>query len=148
VVPTLTRLIAAGRRREMLVLLVKGVAVLGAVAAVGAPLSLWFGSSVVTLIFGEDYAIRGLDLAVIICGVLAHIGLVVVTQVHVARGRHRDVAVSWMAGLAAAGTTFWLVPGTIFSGEVAFLVGSVVGAIVSCSILAASRRRPPPRRAV
>lgn len=141
VVPTLTRLIARGRRREVLVLLVKGVAVLLAVAAVAVPLAWWIGPSIVTLIFGDDYAIGGLDLALIICGVLAHIGLVVVTQVHVARGRHVDVALSWMTGLAAAGLTFWLVPGVILSGEVAFLVGSAVGAVASCSILALSRRR-------
>ncbi|MDD7940969.1 hypothetical protein PHK61_21340 [Actinomycetospora lutea] len=141
VVPTLTRLIARGRRREVLVLLVKGVAVLVAVAAVAVPLAWWLGPAIVSIIFGDDYAIGGLDLALIICGVLAHIGLVVVTQVHVARGRHVDVALSWMAGLAAAGLTFWLVPGVILSGEVAFLVGSVIGAVVSCSILALSRRR-------
>jgi len=141
VVPTLTRLIADGRRREVLVLLVKGVAALGAVAAVGVPLAWWAGPTIVSLIFGDDYAIGGLDLALIICGVLAHIGLVVVTQVHVARGRHVDVALSWMTGLAAAGLTFWLVPGVILSGEVAFLVGSVTGAAASCTILAVSRRR-------
>ena len=90
---------------------------------------------------GDQYRIGGIDLAIIIAGVLAHIGLVVVTQVHVARGRHRDVALSWAAGLVAAGVTFWLVPGAILSGEIAFLVGSLIGAAVSCSILAASRRR-------
>ncbi|GAA4803086.1 hypothetical protein GCM10023200_45380 [Actinomycetospora chlora] len=141
VVPTLTRLMAADRRAEVLLMLVKGVAVLGAVAAVGVPLAWWLGPSVVSLVFGPDYVIGGLDLAIILCGVLAHIGLVVVTQVHVARGRHRDVALSWTAGLVAAGLTFWLVPGVILSGEVAFGVGSAVGAVVSALILAASRRR-------
>ena len=141
VVPTLTRLIAQGRRREVLVLLVKGAAVLVGVAAIAVPLAWWIGPAIVSLILGDDYTIGGLDLALIICGVLAHIGLVVITQVHVARGRHVDVALSWMAGLAAAGLTFWLVPGVILSGEVAFLVGSVLGAAASCSILAVSRRR-------
>ena len=145
VVPTLTRLIATGRRREVLVLLVKGAAVLGAVAAVGVPLAWWIGPEIVSLIFGADYAIGGLDLAVIVLGVLAHIGLVVVTQVHVARARHRDVALSWIAALAAAGVTFWAVPGAILGGEVAFAVGSAVGAAFSALILAASRRRPATR---
>ena len=145
VVPTLTRLIAADRRREVLVLLVKGVAALGAVAAVGVPLTWLVGPRVVALVFGPDYTIGGLDLSIILCGVLAHIGLVVVTQVHVARGRHRDVALSWTIGLVAAGVTFWLVPGVILSGEVAFLVGSAVGAVASGLILAASRRRTDER---
>ncbi|WP_328303422.1 lipopolysaccharide biosynthesis protein [Actinomycetospora sp. NBC_00405] len=146
VVPTLTRLIAADRRREVVVLLVKGVALLGAVAAIGVPLAFFVGPWVVSLVFGADYTIGGLDLAIILCGVLAHIGLVVVTQVHVARGRHRDVALSWTAGLLTAGVTFWLVPGVILSGEVAFGVGSAVGAVVSALILAASRRRPAEER--
>lgn len=141
VVPTLTRLIAEGRRREVFIVLVKGAAALAAVAAVGVPLAWWVGPTVVRLVFGDDYVIGGLDLALIVGGVLAHIGLVVVTQVHVARGRHRDVAMSWASGLMAAGTTFWLVPGAILAGEVAFLVGSVVGAAVSCLILAETRRR-------
>jgi O-antigen/teichoic acid export membrane protein len=147
VVPTLTRLIAADRRRELLVLLVKGIVGLAAVAAVGVPLAWSVGPPVVALVFGADYAIAGLDLAIILCGVLAHIGLVVVTQVHVARGRHRDVALSWTAGLVAAGVTFALVPGVVLAGEVAFAVGSGVGALVSCLVLAASRRRPGERSA-
>ncbi|MEJ2863345.1 lipopolysaccharide biosynthesis protein [Actinomycetospora flava] len=142
VVPTLTRLIAADRRREVLVLLLKGVAALGAVAAIGVPLALLIGPPLVSLVFGAEYTIGGLDLAIILCGVLAHIGLVVVTQVHVARARHRDVALSWTAGLVTAGVTFWLVPGVVLSGEVAFAVGSAVGALVSGLILAVSRRRP------
>lgn len=145
VVPTLTRLIATDRRREVLVLLVKGVAALAAAGAVGVPVAWFLGPPVVALVFGADYAIGGLDLAIILCGVLAHIGLVVVTQVHVARGRHGDVALSWTVGLLAAGLTFWLVPGVILSGEVAFGVGSAAGALVSGLILAASRRRPRAR---
>ena len=43
VVPTLTRLIAADRRREVVVLLVKGVALLAAVAAIGVPLACFVG---------------------------------------------------------------------------------------------------------
>jgi O-antigen/teichoic acid export membrane protein len=141
VVPTLTRLIADGRRHEVGVLLVKGVAALLGLALVGVPLAWWVGPSVVALILGGDYTISGLDLAILTCGVLAHIGLVVVTQVHVARGRHRDVALSWGAGLLAAGVTFWMVPGPILSGEVAFLAGSVVGALVSSTILVVRGRR-------
>jgi O-antigen/teichoic acid export membrane protein len=145
VVPTLTRLIAAGRRRQVRVLLVKGTAALGAVAAVAVPLAWWIGPLLVSLVFGADYAIGGLDLAVIVVGVLAHVGLVILTQVHVARARHGDVALSWIAALAAAGVTFWLIPGAILSGEVAFAVGSAVGAAVSATILAVSRRRPARR---
>ncbi|MCD2193311.1 lipopolysaccharide biosynthesis protein [Actinomycetospora endophytica] len=135
VVPTLTRLLAAGRRRQVLRLLVKGAAGLAALAVVGVPLAWWLGPPIVSLVFGDDYTIPGVELAVIIAGVLAHVGLVVVTQVHVARGRHVDVAASWLAGLVVAGLTFWFVPGIVVAGEVAFGAGSAFGAVVSALLL-------------
>jgi O-antigen/teichoic acid export membrane protein len=135
VVPTLTRLLAAGRRRQVFRLLGRGTAGLVGLAVVGVPLAWWLGPPIVALVFGEDYRIPGAELAVIIAGVLAHVGLVVVTQVHVARGRHVDVAASWLAGLVVAAVTFWLVPGVVVAGEVAFGAGSLFGAIVSTLLL-------------
>ncbi|GAA4855028.1 hypothetical protein GCM10023201_56410 [Actinomycetospora corticicola] len=136
VVPTLTRLLAAGRRREVVRLLSRGAAGLLALVVVGVPLAWWIGPLLVRLIFGSAYRIDGVELAIIVAGVLAHVGLVVVTQVHVARDRHTDVALSWLAGLAVAGLTFWLAPGVVVAGEVAFGVGSLVGAVVSTLLLA------------
>lgn len=136
VVPTLTRLLAAGRRRDVVRLLSRGAAALVGLAVVGVPLAWWIGPPLVSLIFGAAYRIDGVELAIIVAGVLAHVGLVVVTQVHVARARHVDVALSWLAGLAVAGLTFWVVPGVVVAGEVAFGVGSLVGALVSTLLLA------------
>ncbi|MDL5154683.1 lipopolysaccharide biosynthesis protein [Actinomycetospora termitidis] len=141
VVPTLTRLLAAGRRREVFRLFARGTAGLVALAVVGVPLAWWIGPPIVTLIFGPEYRIPGVELAVIIAGVLAHVALVVVTQVHVARNRHVDVALSWLTGLVAAGLTFWLVPGVVVAGEIAFGVGSLVGALASTALLARDRER-------
>ncbi|MEJ2870384.1 hypothetical protein WCD74_21620 [Actinomycetospora sp. OC33-EN08] len=141
VVPTLTRLLAAGRRREVFRLFARGTAGLAALAVVGVPLAWWIGPPIVTLIFGSEYRIAGFELAVIVAGVLAHVALVVVTQVHVARNRHTDVALSWLTGLVAAGLTFWLVPGVVVAGEIAFGVGSLVGALASTALLARDRER-------
>ncbi len=140
VVPTLTRLIAAGRRHEVLVLLTKvGAGLLGLIA-VAVPAMIWLGPSLISLVFGEDYAIGGADLALLASGVLAHVGLVVVTQVHVARGKHGVVAASWAAALITAGATYTLVPGTVLGAEVGFLAGSVAGAVVSGAVLTATLR--------
>lgn len=135
VVPTLTRLLGAGRRRQVFRLLAKGAAALVGLAVVGVPLAWWLGPPIVSLVFGPEYRIPGMQLAVIVAGVLAHVGLVVVTQVHVARDRHVDVAASWLAGLVVAALTFWLVPGVVVAGEVAFAAGSAVGAVVSAVLL-------------
>ncbi len=110
---------------------------------VGVPLAWWIGPPIVTLVFGSEYRIPGAQLAVIIAGVLAHVGLVVVTQVHVARGRHVDVAASWLVGLAVAGLTFWLVPGVVVAGEIAFGAGSAVGAVVSALLLIRTHETVP-----
>ncbi|WP_133251911.1 lipopolysaccharide biosynthesis protein [Actinomycetospora cinnamomea] len=140
VVPTLTRLIADGRRQEVLALLIRGGAVLVGLIAVAVPAMTWLGPSMITLIFGEDYAVGGTDLALMAAGVLAHVGLVVVTQVHVARATHGIVALSWTAALATAGLVFALVPEPVLAAEVAFLVGSVTGALVSSVVLTVMRR--------
>ena len=141
VVPTLTRLILAGRRHEVLVLLVKGAAGLLGLIVVAVPVMIWLGPPVIALVFGADYAIDGIDLALMAAGVLAHVGLVVVTQVHVARGRHGVVALSWAVALATAGLVFALLPGPVLGAEVAFLAGSVAGASVSATILTLTRHR-------
>ena len=135
VVPALTRLLAAGRRAAVLRLLLRGAAVLAALAAVGVPLAAAVGPTVVRVVFGPDYRIGGSDLALLIGGVLAYVALVVLTQVHVARGRHRDVAVGWAAALVGAAGPFLLLAGTVRPAEVAFLVGSLAGAVVSGLLL-------------
>jgi O-antigen/teichoic acid export membrane protein len=141
VVPTLTRLLGTGRRREVLSILAKGAAGLAGLAVVGVPLAWWIGPPIVSLVFGDDYTIPGVQLALIIAGVLAHVGLVVVTQVHVARNRHVDVAASWLVGLGVAAVTFVLVPGEVVAGEIAFGVGSALGAVTSALLLMRTPRR-------
>ncbi|MDD7966354.1 lipopolysaccharide biosynthesis protein [Actinomycetospora lemnae] len=140
VVPTLTRLMAAGRRHEVMVLLAKGGTALVALIVAVVPVALWLGPPTITLVFGDDYAVGGVDLALMAAGVLAHVGLVVVTQVHVARGRQRVVALSWASALAAAGVAYLLLPGPVLGAAVGFLAGSVAGALVSAAALLTSRR--------
>lgn len=141
VVPTMTRLIATGRRGALALGLLRGVGVLGAVAAVGLPLVWWLGPSVIRLILGPEYRISGTDLALITGGVLSYVALVVLTQVHVARGRPMDVAVSWTVALGGAALTYRLVPLPIVDAEVAFLVGSTAGALASGIVLLSGRAR-------
>ncbi len=140
VVPTLTRLIAAGRRIEVAILLAKGTAVLAAATVVAVPLAWWIGPPLVRLVLGPDYRIGGFDLALITGGVLAYIGLVVLTQVHVARARPPAVALSWGIALAGAAATYWVVPGPVRSAEWMFLTGSVAGAVASGVVLAVGGR--------
>lgn len=141
VVPTLTRLIAADRRSDLAIMLAKGSGALAAVAVVGVPLAWWAGPTLIRLVLGKDYLIAGPDLALITCGVLAYVALVVVTQVHVARSRPPDVALSWTVALGVAAVTYWAVPGPVLNAEVAFLSGALAGALTSGAILLVGRRR-------
>ncbi len=141
VVPTMTRLIANGRRGALALGLLRGTAVLGAVALIGLPLVWWLGPPVIRLVLGPAYVIPGPDLALIMAGVLAYIALVVLTQVHVARGRPVDVALSWTVALGVAALAYWLAPGPILNAEIAFLAGSTAGALASGVVLVSARAR-------
>lgn len=146
VVPTLTRLINQDRRSEVVRLLAKGAGALTVIAALGVPLAWFVGPFAVALVFGSDYRIAGFDLALITAGVLTHIALVVLTQVHVARGRHLHVGLSWVVALGAAAVTYSLVSGAVLAAELGFLVGSLAGALAGCLILALGHRTPRPDR--
>jgi O-antigen/teichoic acid export membrane protein len=141
VVPTLTRLLAEGRRDEVRRILLRGTAVLAGLAAAGMPLAALVGPWIVRLVFGQRYVIGGIDLAIVTGGVLAHIALVVLTQVHVARDRHRSVALSWAVALGAAAITFVAVPGLLLAAELAFGLGSLAGATAAVALLLTSRSR-------
>jgi O-antigen/teichoic acid export membrane protein len=141
VVPTMTRLIANGRRGALALGLLRGTAVLGGVALVGLPLVWWLGPPVIRLVLGPAYRIPAPDLVLIMAGVLAYIALVVLTQVHVARGRPVDVALSWAVALGAAALSYLLAPGPVLNAEIAFLAGSAAGALASGVVLVSARAR-------
>lgn len=141
--PTLTGLLHDGdwvKLRKVIVRLTAGLVGLAAVAfAMGYLLGPWL----LELVFGPGYRLGSLDMAILAVAVATYIGLVLVTQVLVASGRHILVGWSWLSGVAVAGVILFAVPDLLLRAELAFLVGSVVGYGVGIVLLLAERRREP-----
>jgi O-antigen/teichoic acid export membrane protein len=138
--PMLTGALHGGDRAKLvrlMRLMALGLLVLGA-AAVGVG---WLaGPWLVGLIFGPDYVLGGMHVALLALGVAAYIVLVLVTQVLVASMRHRLVAWSWLSGLAVAALVLAVVPDLLLRAELAFLLGSVTGWLVGTALVLSERR--------
>jgi hypothetical protein len=83
----------------------------------------------------------GRDVALLAVGVAAHIGLVLVTQVLVAAGRHRLVAGAWFTGVVVAAVILFTVPDLLLAAELAFLTGSATGWLVGTLLVLTTNGR-------
>jgi len=138
--PMLTAILHSGDRatlHRVIRLLSLGLLVL---AAAALALGWLAGPWLVELIFGAQYVLPGVHIALLATGVAAYIGLVLVTQVLVASVRHRLVGWSWLSGLAVAALVLALVPDLLLRAELAFLLGSTAGWLVSTALVLTERR--------
>jgi O-antigen/teichoic acid export membrane protein len=138
--PMLTSALHGGDRAKlvrMMRLLALGLLGLG---GAGVLVGWLAGPWLVGLIFGADYVLPGLDVALLALGVAAYIVLVLVTQVLVASVRHRLVAWSWLSGLLVAALVMVFVPDLLLRAELAFLLGSLTGWLVGTALVLSERR--------
>jgi O-antigen/teichoic acid export membrane protein len=112
------------RHHQRLVL--RLLALSGVLATLGALVGAIAGPPLVSLVFGARYALSSGAFAVLVAGSVLHLGLLVSSQALVARSRHRDSAVSWITGLAAAIVLFAVIPDLVTCAAVAFAGGSAV----------------------
>jgi O-antigen/teichoic acid export membrane protein len=134
-IPPLTDIGAAGDRalqRRLVLRLLWLVAAFAVVAGVVGGLA---GPPVVSLVFGDRYALPDTDLAVLAVGSIVHLGLLVASQALVAGARHRDSALAWFAGLVTAVLVFAVVPGLVARAALAFALGSAVALAWSTTVL-------------
>ena len=142
-VPPMAAMVAGGRLDRLVRLLVTVTALVAAVGAVGGALAAWLGPEVLQLLFTDRYAVPGGDLALMVVGVAAHIGLLVAAQANLAAGHHRGSALAWSLGLAVAVAVFAAgpaLPGGALAGpfarvEWAFALGSGAGWVVAMVLL-------------
>jgi O-antigen/teichoic acid export membrane protein len=135
IVPILTRMFSSGRPHAAIQVITRFALAMLAMAVLGAGACFAFGPWLVELIFGSQYQVQATDLALMVAGVSAHLGLIIATQALVASAMHAKVAWSWLAGVAVAAVVFALVPGLALRGELAFLTGSLVGWVVALMLL-------------
>ena len=138
-IPVLTRMQTEGDGSRLRTSLVRGLAVLGALAVLAAGVGLWLGPPVVGLVFGAGYALPGGQIGLLAVGSVLHLGLLVASQALVATARHRAVATVWLSGLSTATVLFTLVPGLVLRSALAFTAGSGVALLVAAVLLLVSR---------
>jgi O-antigen/teichoic acid export membrane protein len=124
----------AGYRR----LLARALAVVTALAVVGAAFAVPLGPWLVRVLFDTPGVLGVADFAWLAAGTCAYLWAMVLGQGVLAHGRHRDQALAWVAGTAA------LVLVTLLPGDVAQRVelGFVAGSLVVVAALLPGVRTP------
>ncbi len=145
VVPPMAAMVAAGRTQAVVATLVKvaaGLAVLAVVAGAGVAL---LGPAVLVTLYPNAGSPPRLDLALMVVGVCAHIGLLLTAQANVAAGHHRGSGIAWVTALVTAALTYLVVDraggGALLSVELAFALGSGVGWALAMVLLLRHARR-------
>ncbi|MCW2529513.1 MAG: hypothetical protein JWM76_4373 [Pseudonocardiales bacterium] len=141
ILPALTALFRSGRREVVRSVLIRFLALLGAVGVAGVVIGFAFGPWALRIAFGSQYHYSGSRLALLSVGVSFYLGLVLLTQALVAAALHSKVAVSWLAGLAIAIAVFFSVPDLVLASELAFVFGSGAGWVVGMTQLPVWGRR-------
>ncbi|WP_448615661.1 lipopolysaccharide biosynthesis protein [Modestobacter sp. URMC 112] len=134
-IPLLTRVQAEGDAATLRRIVGRGLAAVAGLCAAGAAVGLFAGPALVSLVFGARYALTGPQIAVLALGSALHLGLLVASQALVASARHRQVAVVWVTGLAAAGVLLAAVPDLVLRAGLAFTVGSGAALAVAAAVL-------------
>lgn len=142
-IPLLTRLQAEGDAASLRRVVGRGLAAIAGVSLLGAGIGLLLGPGLVSLVFGERYALSGSEIALLAVGSALHLGLLVASQTLVASARHRAVAVVWVSGLLVAGVLVVAVPDLVLRTGLAFTVGSGAALAVAAWILLTAGSRHP-----
>jgi O-antigen/teichoic acid export membrane protein len=126
----------AGYRR----LLARALAVVTALALVGAAFAVPLGPWLIRVLFDAPGVLGVADFAWLAAGTCAYLWAMVLGQGVLAHSRHRDQALAWVAGTAA------LVLVTLLPGDVAARVeqGYAVGSLVVVAVLLRGVRAPAP----
>ncbi|MFL6142800.1 MAG: hypothetical protein ACJ72N_13145 [Labedaea sp.] len=145
ILPALTRLFESDRAAVALRVVSRFAGAMLGMAVLGVAAAYSIGPWLIELVFGAQYVVERFDLAAMVVGVAAYLGLIFVTQALVASALHAKVAWSWLVGLAVAVLVFAAVGDLVLRAELAFLLGSTVGCVVGLAQLLAAHRRKSSR---
>lgn len=139
VVPPMAAMVAAGRTHAVVTTLLRVAAGLVGLAVVGGAVAAAAGPAVLGVLFSDVVPPPRLDLALMVVGVAANIGLLLTAQANVAADHHRASGIAWVSALVAAAAV-WFGAGMLGAGpllrvEVAFAAGSLLGWAVAMVLL-------------
>ncbi len=145
VVPPMAAMVAAGRTDAVVATLARVAAGLAGLAVVGGVGFALLGPTVLVALYPNAGSPPSLDLALMVVGVCAHIGLLLTAQANVAANHHRGSGIAWVSALAAAALTYvvagWAGADALLSVELAFALGSGLGWALAMVLLLRHARR-------
>lgn len=139
VVPPMAAMVADGRTHAVVTAALRLAAGLVGLAVVGGVVAAAAGPAVLGALFPTAGSPPRLDLALMVVGVAANIGLLLTAQANVAAANHRASGLAWASALLVAAAV-WGVAGTAGAGpllrvEVAFALGSALGWALAVALL-------------
>jgi O-antigen/teichoic acid export membrane protein len=138
--PKLSAHSASGRHDEFRSGLMRLLAIVAGIAAVGVLGALAFGETIGRFIFHEKWTLGNGELALLAAAAGAYIIAFTLAQGLIALQAYPKLTAGWVAG-AVAFVAVMLLPGDVFTrAEVAFLLGSTVAAVVIFTMLMSEMR--------
>lgn len=139
VVPPMAAMVAAGRTHAVVTTLLRVAVGLVGLAVVGGAVAAAAGPAVLGALYPEVGSPPRLDLALMVVGVAANIGLLLTAQANVAAANHRASGIAWASALVVS-VVAWTVTGPLGAGpllrvEVAFAAGSALGWVLAVVLL-------------
>lgn len=137
--PKLSALASAGRRKELVSAVVRSsaaVALLGLMAAAGAYL---VGPQVVAALFGPEQRLPAADLSGLAIGTAAYMLAMTISQALIAMSAHARSAVGWGCGAVVFILVVLFTEGTVARVEWSYIAGSAAAGLAMASLVASSR---------
>lgn len=141
ILPRLTRAVVTGNLDEFRRTLRSLTAVLAGIAVVGVAGAYAVGRPVMEIVFGEEFALDGADLAILAAASGTFMVAMLFAEALVALRGHRLSAIAWLLGLGAFAVAITRQAELLSRVEIAFLAGSVCAALSGGVLLAFRSRR-------
>lgn len=145
--PRLSALAAQGREAEFRSTLLRIAALVAAAGGAGVLVLVAVGPELVRLLFGAGFELGRDELGLLALGSALYMVAVVVSQAHIALGRHATSTAGWAAGVAALGLATLLGTGVVGRVVWAFVLGTAAALVVLAALLPRSQRAAAAGRA-
>lgn len=133
--PSLSRLAATGRLRELTTSLLRLMLVILAVCSAAVLVAATVGPAIVDTLFGRGFALGDGDLALLAAATSAYIVALASSQALIALVSHRQTTLGWLAGLVAFAAATSLPGEVVTRVERGLLAGAASAAVVHSALL-------------
>jgi O-antigen/teichoic acid export membrane protein len=129
--PHLAGLVARKREQELRALMTRLVGGCFVVAVVGTLIAAAVGPAAVRLLFGPDFDLSALDMALLVVAVMAYCAAHLLGLALISQRRPTTLACCWLTGIAVALGVLVVLPGLVLRVEAALVAGCLVSALLT-----------------